>query len=223
MNTFRSFIKKLTHPFLKKGLQYYYRKPRPYSYKGIAITVHPEVFPPQLTLSTKILLDFISKIDLQHKTFLELGCGSGIISLFASKNGAQVTASDINLTALTYLKKASKKNNLPVKTVWSNLFKDILNLPFNYIIINPPYYPKNPLTIKEQAWFCGENFEYFIALFNQLPAYLSKENKTYMILSEDCKLTHINTLATQKSIQMKLVLRIKKIGETNFIFKLSQA
>ena len=109
MTSFRKLIKRITHPILKTGLKLYYNKPRKYKYKGIIIIIHPDVFPPQLTLSTKILLDYISDINLKEKTFLELGCGSGIISLFANKKGAKVTASDINKTALEYLEKASIK------------------------------------------------------------------------------------------------------------------
>jgi len=117
----RNIIKKLTHPFLKKGLQWYYHKPRKYSYEAIEVLVHPDVFPPHLTISTKILLDFMKPMDLSQKQFLELGCGSGIISLYAAKKGAKVTATDINTTALTYLKKAAENNQLKIDVLHSDL------------------------------------------------------------------------------------------------------
>ncbi|MEP0262737.1 methyltransferase [Dokdonia sp.] len=222
MSLLRNLIKKVTHPFLKKGADYYYKKPRPYSYKGITTMVHPDVFPPHLTLSTKILLDFISEIDLTQKTFLELGCGSGIISLFASQKGAKVTASDINTTALEYLNNASKNNELPIDCVHSDLFENIAEKQFDYIFINPPYYPKSPENIKQQAWFCGEEFEYFKSLFKQLPKYLSKENTTYMILSEDCELEKIKRIALENNVIMEHVYETKKMGEKNFIFSIYQ-
>ena len=203
-------------------MEYYYKKPRPYSYKGITTIVHPDVFPPHLTLSTKILLDFISEIELTQKTFLELGCGSGIISLYASQKGAKVTASDINKTALEYLAKASEKNELPVNCLYSNLFENIPEKPFDYIIINPPYYPKSPESIKQQAWFCGEDFEYFKSLFKQLPFYLSEKNTTYMILSEDCELEKIKSIASENNITMELIFDTKKMAEKNFIFSIYQ-
>lgn len=218
----RDFIKKITHPFLKKGAEYYYKKPRPYSYKGITTIVHPDVFPPHLTLSTKILLDYISEIDLSQKTFLELGCGSGIISLYASQKGANVTANDINTTALEYLTKASQTNNLPLDCVHSDLFENISQKQFDYILINPPYYPKSPENIKQQAWFCGEDFEYFESLFKQLPKYLSEENTTYMILSEDCELEKIKSIALKNNVIMEVVFETKKVGEKNFIFSIYQ-
>jgi release factor glutamine methyltransferase len=171
-------------------------------------------------LSTKILLDFISELNLQDKTFLELGCGSGIISLFANKKGAKVTASDINKNALEYLKKASEKNKLEIDCVYSNLFENLQGKNFDFIIINPPYYPKKPKSIKEEAWFCGVDFQYFKNLFQQLPLFLSQENQTFMILSEDCEIEKIKKIASENNIQFEIALQTKKIGEVNFIFSL---
>jgi release factor glutamine methyltransferase len=172
-----------------------------------------------MTFSTKILLDFINEMDLENKTFLELGCGSGIISLLASKKGAKVTASDINQTALDYLHDNAAKNNLTVKTVFSDLFQNLENQSFDCIIINPPYYPKKPKSIKEQAWFCGENFEYFEKLFSQLPQFLLPATECFMILSQDCDLEKIKAIASGDAMAFKLVLEKKELVETNYIFK----
>ena len=222
MKKIRSILKRITKPFLNAGLKFYYRKPRKYSYRDIEVIVHPEVFPPHLTLSTKILLDFISELNLKNKTFLELGCGCGIISLLASKKGATVTASDINETALEYLGKASDKNNLQVECVYSNLFENLYGKSFDYIIINPPYYPKKPNSIKEQAWFCGENFEYFKNLFKQIPQFISEENQTLMILSEDCNIKKITSIVSENNLSIKAVFELKKMGEINTIFSIKQ-
>ncbi|MDI9255842.1 methyltransferase [Flavobacterium sedimenticola] len=216
----RSFIQRVTHPFLKLGLQLYYWKPRNFTYDSITVKIHPDVFPPQLTFSTKILLDFIQDLDLQNKTLLELGCGSGIISLLATKKGAQVTASDINQTALAFLVGNAEKNHLTLTTIYSDLFQNIKNRTFHYIIINPPYYPKQPRNVKEQAWFCGENFEYFEKLFRQLPSYLSPKTSCFMILSQDCDIEKIKAMAFEKNMAFELVMEKKTLAETNFIFNI---
>jgi len=218
MSKVRNILKRISQPFLKKGLDYYYKKPRAYKYQDIEVMVHPDVFPPHLTLSTKILLDFISEIELKNKSFLELGCGSGIISLFARKKGANVTASDINETAIEYLKKASEENNLNVECIQSDMFANISQESFNYIIINPPYYPKKPNNTKEKAWFCGEDFEYFESLFAQLKVYLSEENNTFMILSEDCDFQNISKIAIKNEIKLNPLFSTKKMGEVNIIY-----
>lgn len=214
----RNLLKKITHPFLKLGLKLYYSKPRNYCYENVCVKVHPDVFPPHLTLSTKILLDFIKPINLSNKTFLELGCGSGIISLLASKKGAKVTSTDINIIALDFLKESANKNQLELTIIESNLFENLTEHSFDYIIINPPYYPKNPKNIKEQAWFCGTNFDYFEALFTQLPNYKIESNSIYMILSEDCELDKIKAIAKKNNLSMKCVSQKSVVKEINYIF-----
>lgn len=216
----RLFLKKITHPFLKLGLQCYYFKPRKYCYDAICIKVHPDVFPPQMTFSTTILLAFVNDIEVKNTTFLELGCGSGIVALLAAKKGAKVIASDINQTALDFLETNASNNNLSLTAVYSDLFQNLTQQHFDYIIINPPYYPKKPKNIKEQAWFCGENFEYFERLFNQLPAFLPSETKCYMILSQDCNLEKIKAIALKNAMTLELVLEKKEMVETNFIFRI---
>lgn len=219
----RAFLKRITHPILKFGLNLYYSKPRNFTYDNIKIKVHPDVFPPQLTFSTKILLDYIEPLNLENKRFLELGSGSGIISLLAAKKGAIVTASDINEITLTYLEKNASKNHLKLKIIHSDLLQNLDNQTFDYILINPPYYPKKANTVKEQAWFCGENFEYFENLFSQLTNYLSYENNCLMILSQDCAIEKIKAIALKNTIAFELVLEKKHLVETNYIFKLTSS
>lgn len=147
-----------------------------------------------------------------------MGCGSGIISLLAASKGANVTASDINQTALTYLQKAARKNKLQLKILFSDLFDKITQTSFDYIIINPPYYPKAPKNTKEKAWFCGEGFEYFKKLFHQLSK--RKDKNVLMILSEDCQIETLKNLAKQNQLRFTLDTETKVMAEKNFIFKI---
>lgn len=162
-------------------------------------------------------------MNLENKTFLELGCGCGIISLLASKKGAKVVASDINQTALDFLEINADKNELSLEIVFSDLFKSLENSTFDYIIINPPYYPRKPQNVEEQAWFCGENFEYFEKLFLELPNFLSPENHCFMILSQDCALEQIKAIALKNDVVFELVIEREEWIETNYIFNISSS
>jgi release factor glutamine methyltransferase len=217
----RTIAKKILGPFLQKASAWWLKKPRRYSYKDISVWVEPGVFPPFLTFSTKLLLDFVDAIPLKGKTFLELGCGCGIISILAAKKDAVVTASDINTIALEALQKNAASNQVSVDIVYSDLFENLQEKSFNLIVINPPYYPKTPQSVPENAWFCGENFEYFERLFGQLPDFSTPENHIYMILSEDCDLNMIRAIASRNDIAFELASEKRTAGEKNFIFKLT--
>lgn len=216
----RAIIKKIISPFLRRASAIYLLKRRKYSYKDISVWVEPTVFPPFITFSTKLLLEFIETRDLKDKTFLELGCGCGIISILAAKKEAQVTATDINVVALEALQKNAAANSVSIAIVESDLFENLDGKAFDFIFINPPYYPKSPQSIAENAWFCGENFEYFEKLFIQLPKFTTSENKIYMILSEDCKLEKIKAIASKNEMAFELVLEKKVAAEKNYIFRL---
>tara|TARA_R110002049_G_scaffold309292_2_gene520349 strand:- start:9625 stop:10281 length:657 start_codon:yes stop_codon:yes gene_type:complete len=214
-------IKKNIFPIAKLVFDTYHLKQRNYTYEGIEVPINSEVFPPHFTISTKIILEYIEPLNLKAKTFLELGCGSGIISLFAASKGAKVTASDINKVAIDGLKEASFKNEIDVTVIYSDLFENLSDETFEYIIINPPYYPKTPQNDKERAWFCGENFEYFEKLFAQLPQHIAPN--TWMILSEDCEIERIKQLASENGLFFELILQKSVVKEKNYIFTIQKS
>jgi len=218
----KAIIKRIVSPFLKKASSIYLSKPRKYSYKDISVWVQPSVFPPFITISTKLLLEFIEKLPLQNKTFLELGCGCGILSVLAAKKDAIVTATDINTIALKSLEKNAADNGVSIEILNSDLFENLKEKSFDYIIINPPYYPKNPTSLAENAWYCGENFEYFEKLFFQLPKYINDTNEVYMILSEDCETNIITSIAEKNKLSLKCILKKTVFKEANYIYKIQQ-
>lgn len=198
------------------------RRSRKYSKYGIDLIIQPTVFHPGFFLSTNILLEFILQLDISGKKILELGAGSGFISFYLGRyKNVKVTASDINEKALAGLKYNSKATNIALEVVQSNLFDNLSPLDFDFILINPPYYAKQPTNRTENAFYCGENFEYYLDLFTQLDRKADLEkNQTYMILSEDCEIEKIKLIAIQYKIQLVHTHSVKKLGEWNTIFKI---
>ena len=180
--------------------------------------VIPGVFPPFFTMSTKILLRFLDTQNVEGKSFLELGCGCGIISIYAAKKGAFVTATDINVMALEQLRIDAKKNSVALDIVYSDLFENLHGRTFDYIFINPPYYPRTPASITEKAWFCGEDFEYFRKVFPSLAGLTG--TKIFMILSEDCAIDTIREVANHSALTLTLVFSATVAAEKNFIFQI---
>jgi release factor glutamine methyltransferase len=217
----RKIIKYILSPSLIFVTKRYLGKERTYSYNGIKIIVSPGVFHPGLFFSTKILLSYISDYDLKGKRVLELGAGSGLISIFAAKKGALVTASDISNIVINCLHKNSTNNNVIIDIVKSDVFDQIPDIKFDLVIINPPYYPYNPKNENEYAWFCGEDFLYFRKLFCQLKKIKNPVSEIIMILSEDCSINQIKDIANENGIELKLNSTVKNWYEENYIFTIT--
>jgi len=209
-------------PILKKLARVYTTKERKFSHKNITVKVLPGVFHPGLFFSSKMLLNFVDKLNLESKTVLDLGAGTGIISILAAKKGAAVYASDISSRAVQNIELNAAKSNVQINIVTSDLFKNIPDMQFDYIIINPPYYNRDPNEEEEYAWFCGSNFEYFKSLFNSLSNYIDKDSKIFMILSEVCDIQEIKSIGMENEFVWKLKMKKQFWGEKNYIFEINK-
>lgn len=216
----RGLVKYIMGTAYKPLLTRYLSKTRMYSYEGIHLQIPPQVFHPGFFFSTKLLLRYISKDYLSNKTFLELGAGSGLLSIYAAKQGAFVTASDISSIALECLKTNAEENFVEISIVHSNLFDDIPHQQFDFILINPPYYKKKPLSAMDYAWYCGENGEYFQNLFKHLNDYMQDHSNVLMVLCDGCDIQFIETLAKESSFHLNCVHVKKTLVERNYIFKI---
>ena len=216
----RAIVKRLLHPALNAYSKWYFSKPRNYRYKDLTVIVNPGVFFPHFTISTKLLLEYLDDENLRNRSVLELGAGTGIISVRCAQNGAEVTASDISLAAIENVKLNANRTGVDVEVIYSDMFDDIPSK-FDLVIINPPYYPKNPETEAEKAWFCGAEFEYFKKLSNQLKSHLSDNGKAIMILSEDCEIELITQILKQGGLTIQPIKEEKRFGEKNFLFSIN--
>jgi release factor glutamine methyltransferase len=214
---FRSIARHTWQPCLR----WYLSRSRHYRYKGIDLLVEPGVFHPGYFYSTKYLLEHLSQLDLKSKSLLELGCGSGLISIHAAKQGAVVTSSDINKTALSALERNARANHVDLTILHSDLFGNLPQIKFDVIVINPPYYKGAPKTEGQYAWYCGENYEYFSELFATIKNYVHATSIVAMILSEACPMTQIRALAARHGIALEAKSQKKFLLETNFIYYLS--
>jgi release factor glutamine methyltransferase len=159
-------------------------------------------------------------LPLQQKNLLELGAGSGLLSMIAVRKGAQVTATDINPIAIEHLRLNSARNQVPLQIIPSDLFNNIPLQHFDIIAINPPYYCKQPERFEEYAWYCGEHGEYFDRLFKDLGNYWHHQMQVLMVLSEVCDLAMIQGFAQQHGWHMPLLATRKNMVETIFIYSI---
>lgn len=216
----KRIVKYIVGRTYKPLLVQYLTKTRTYQYKDIVLEIPSQVFHPGFFHSTHLLLKFISAKSLSGRSVLELGAGSGLLSVFAAKKGAKVVASDINPVAINYLKKNTERNGVHPDIIHSDLFQNIPLQSFDLILINPPYYKKHPSSHLDHAWYCGENGEYFQHLFQSLRTYIHKGSEVLMVLCDGCDMEMIRSFALQDHFEMKLVQEKKSLIETTYIFRI---
>ncbi|MEA2004329.1 MAG: HemK2/MTQ2 family protein methyltransferase, partial [archaeon] len=90
------------------------------------------------------LLDALEKIDITSGSrVLEVGCGTGIVSIALSVRAASVVACDINPHAVNVCRKNAALNKAKnVEAVESDLFSDVSGR-FDLIVFNTPYLPQS--------------------------------------------------------------------------------
>jgi release factor glutamine methyltransferase len=220
MKAMKILLKKL-HPLLKYAYRWYSSATHTFKYGAIKIKILPGVFHPGLFFSTRTFLEFLQSAELKDRTILELGSGTGLMSVYCSKRGAHVTASDINPIAVTNTRQNCLSNSAKVHVVQSDLFMSLNPEEFEMILVNPPYYPKKVTEDVEHAWFCGEDFQYFRKLFQQLHL-TNYAGTVYMVLSDDCDQTMIQKIGNESMFTFSKVFERRTFGEVNSIFKISR-
>ncbi|MCB0685487.1 MAG: methyltransferase [Saprospiraceae bacterium] len=189
-----------------------------YRYDNLKVRLFPSVFHPGFLFSTKVLLNFIRQLPLKDKKILELGAGSGMISLCLARKGAMVTASDINPEAIQAVKESSVINGLEVCAIESDLYSALDQARFDYIIINPPYYPGVPASPLEYAFYCGEDFDFFRRLFRDIDTHLMPSGQAFMVLSENVSIDKIREIAQENSLDLVLRYHTRIWRESQYIF-----
>lgn len=154
------------------------------NFNGIKYEECEEVYPP--AEDTFLLIDnlIIDKSD----SVLEIGTGTGLVSICASYKCSQVTSTDINPYALKCAETNVKLNNRTnINIIHSDLFENIGNK-YDLILFNTPYLP---VTEEEhvndnysKSWDGGENGREIIDKFlKEAPYYLKKDGKIQIIQS----------------------------------------
>ena len=78
----------------------------------------------------------------EGQSVLEIGTGSGLVSMYASLLTDDVTATDINYNALELAEKNFKLNNInTIKLEFGDLFEPVKDKKFDVILFNAPYLP----------------------------------------------------------------------------------
>ena len=188
-----------------------------FHFKQLKIFLHPEVYEP--SEDTFLMLDTIL-VD-PKKTILEIGAGTGIISLYSANQGANVVCSDINPYAIKLITKniQENKNQLlgSIQVRKGDLFNIIeSNEQFDIILFNPPYLP----TLKEHIrgispWYAqsfdgGPSGHLVIKRFlTKINKYLKIQGFAYFISSNISNIEELNQILNNLPLKNTIIKQLR--------------
>ena len=186
------------------------------SYKNINYITCEQVYEPSddsFLLIDNLLVNEGDKV-------LELGTGTGLVSIFASKKAAKVIATDISSLALSCAKKNFELNRVSSKIDLreGSIFEPIIKgEDFDVILFNPPYLPSDSReedTVLTRSWSAGKDGRIIIDDFlKECNKYLKENGKILLIQS-----SLSNTDQTINIIKKKN-MKIEKLAEKSFFYE----
>jgi release factor glutamine methyltransferase len=125
---------------------------------------------------------------------LEVGCGSGLVSLHLAKAGAMVTAVDVNYEAAVAAKAAASLNGLRLEVIRSDLFQNVHGC-FDLVVFNPPYLRGEGTEVIDLAWAGGRTGTETLGRFlEQAPMHLNPAGRIVVIVSSDMEQTPLKEM-----------------------------
>jgi release factor glutamine methyltransferase len=108
------------------------------SFYGLEFICSPSALIPRP--ETEELVDWIVKSETNEIKILDIGTGTGCISVsLANRNGFVVDALDVSSSALELAKQNAKKNQVDINFIEADIFEYISDKQYDLIVSNPPY------------------------------------------------------------------------------------
>ena len=127
---------------------------------------------------------------------LEIGCGSGIISIHLAKRGNTVTSVDINPKAIKATTFNANQNQVNIEVLEGDMFEKVKGRKFDFIVCNSPYLPPTKeyndpeLALAVEGGPTGSEFT--IELLSRAEEYLKTGGNIYLIISSMMKNLNVN-------------------------------
>lgn len=173
---------------------------------GYTLDVPPGVFHPGLFFSSKTFAHYLQEAPLEGKAVLDMGCGSGILSLVAAGRGASVTSIDINPAAAEATRVNASRARVRVRALCGNLFEPLgAGERFDTILFNPPFYTGNPKDMAAMAWHGGADYAIIRGFFSLAGRFVREAGSILLILSSDMEIPRVSGIARAAGFSMECV------------------
>jgi len=116
---------------------------------------------------------------------MEMGCGSGFLSLHLARAGADVVAVDLDERAVANTRRNASLNDVRIRALRSDLFGDVDGT-FDLLVFNPPYLRGEVRDDDDLCWAGGEDGVQVTARFlGEAKEHLAPGGRALLLLSSD--------------------------------------
>ena len=215
-------LRRLAHPILLRyWMKHSTNRTLHTSVGGFRLRVLPTVFHPRYFGSSAILGKFVESFNVQGKTFLDMGTGSGVVALHAARSGAVVTGVDINPNAIRCASENAAAAGLAIELRQSDLFAAIPQRRFDVIAWNPPFFPKPAQDSAEQALHAGDGYVTITRFAREARNHLNSAGRILLVLSADLDLSGLESMFRREGFSVKHAASRKwGFGETMVVLEI---
>ncbi len=166
---------------------------------------------------TELMVEEILKNEKEEKKILEIGIGSGAISIALKKNNPlyKILATDISEDALEIARRNITSQKCEIETINSDIFLNI-NLKFDVIVSNPPYIseeeykklqPEITLFEPKIALTAPQNgLEIYIRILKDAKKYLTQNGKIYFEIGHS-QISQIAKIAKKNNFEVIKIIK----------------
>ena len=188
---------------------------------GRQIRVLPGVWSPAYDWSSLFYVENFP--DVNGRSFLEIGSGTGVISVFAGLNGAtRVVAVDVNEAAVRNSALNFERFGLKNAVAFGSDGFSSINERFDVITWNAPYHGSRPRDMLERGC-ADENYHDIRAFFRDVESHLTPGGLVVFGFSESGDLPLIETLIAEAGFRVKQRLSDWRQDYNCMLFVLTRA
>ena len=199
---------------------------------GYKINVNKNVLIPRFETETLVekTIEYINKNNLNNGSLIELGAGSGCISIVLKKEieTLDVTSLDISKKALKVAKKNAKNNKAKISFIRHDLFKYNPVNKYDILVSNPPYISESDEVSesikyepKKAIYATKDVLKYYKHILSTSKKYLNKKNLLAFEIGEK-QGKELKALAKKYYPKSKITVEKDLAGKDRYLFIINE-
>ena len=207
MSTIRSYCQ-LSADEIFEDVKSSHKDKKRHSVEHTNFVVFPQVYPSHKFRTTGFVLKNLKNL-VSGKIVCDMGCGPGVVGLYALKNGAKkVVQADINPYAIENAKENNKINGFKksqIRSYMSDCFENVPQQKFDLIVFNMPYH-NDDIEIQDplQRAFYDPNFDSIKKFLHQAEQYSNESTKILIAFSNKGDIKGLEGIFDESAFQWEL-------------------